>query len=30
MLKRVIHPGEILKDESTEMGVTRNVFSKPD
>ena len=28
MLKRVVHPGEILKDELTEMGVTPTSFAR--
>ena len=28
MLKRVVHPGEILKDELAEMGVTPTAFAR--
>ena len=28
MLKRVVHPGEILRDELAEMGVTPTAFAR--
>ena len=28
MLKRVVHPGEILKDELAEMGVSQTTFAR--
>ena len=30
MLKRIVHPGEILKDELAELGVTPTTFARPD
>ncbi len=29
MLKRVVHPGEILKDELDELGITAVAFACP-